>query len=78
MLDLSRLLCCSAEKPSISDRSAGGDVLARDSFVLGNDNTETSQSMWAMLRRRRGLPARIARAYGDLIPWPVKFEHRWE
>lgn len=38
---------------------------------------ETSPSMWAMFRRRKGLPMRIARD-DKLIPWAVKPEHRWD
>jgi|SRR5690606_26281058 len=39
-------------------------------------NIETSQSMWATFRRRRGLDTRLVRD-DELIPWVVKREHRW-
>lgn len=39
-------------------------------------NIETSQSLWAGFRRRRGLDRRINRD-DELIPWQVKREHRW-
>lgn len=40
-------------------------------------NIDTSPSMWAMARRRLGVPMRIARD-DKLIPWAVKAEHRWD
>lgn len=40
-------------------------------------NIDTSPSMWAMTRRRLGIPMRIARD-DKLIPWAVKPEHRWD
>ncbi|MFI5863575.1 hypothetical protein [Streptomyces sp. NPDC051546] len=39
-------------------------------------NIETVQSMWGNFRRRHGLDKRIVRD-NELIPWPVKVEHRW-
>ncbi|PSL04147.1 hypothetical protein CLV30_106152 [Haloactinopolyspora alba] len=39
-------------------------------------NIETSQSMWAAFRRRRGLDRRTVRD-DSLIPWAMKREHRW-
>ncbi|WP_372407188.1 hypothetical protein [Streptomyces luteireticuli] len=39
-------------------------------------NIETSQSMWASFRSRRGLKPRIARD-PELIPWKVKEEHQF-
>lgn len=37
---------------------------------------ETSPTLWANFRRRRGLPRRVARD-SHLIPWEVREEHRW-
>lgn len=38
---------------------------------------ETTQSMWANFRARRGLTPRLQRD-DELIPWAVKREHRWK
>ncbi|MFG3223246.1 hypothetical protein ACGF07_00475 [Kitasatospora sp. NPDC048194] len=37
---------------------------------------QTTTSMWATFRHRRGLKRRLTRNT-DLIPWEVKPEHRW-
>ncbi|MFF9644719.1 hypothetical protein [Kitasatospora aureofaciens] len=40
-------------------------------------NIQTTTSMWATFRHRKGLDLRITRD-ADLIPWEVKEEHRWQ
>lgn len=40
-------------------------------------NLEMSPSAWGNFRARRGLSRRITRD-DDLIPWHVKYEHRWD
>lgn len=39
-------------------------------------NIETTISMWGNFRRRKGIDTRIVRDE-ELMPWPVKEEHRW-
>lgn len=39
-------------------------------------NIETTPTLWANFRRRRGLARRVARDT-DLIPWDVQPQHRW-
>lgn len=45
-------------------------------LYLEKYNIKTSITMWANFRRRRGLDRRTAWDH-ELIPWAIKFEHRY-
>jgi len=64
------------EQEAIRWLSEGHDYKWMVAKYLEKYNIQTSVSMWASFRARRGLDRKISRDE-DLIPWKVKKEHRW-